>query len=93
MIKRYRANNGNLYFIEDTVEPDPSWIEEQETEMFPDPNYKVPYYALRGQAYPYIGDQLGMLYDDIMLGKFGEEAKTSSWATMISKIKEDIPKD
>jgi len=93
MIKRYRANNGDLHFIEETVNPDSTWVEEEFDEnATPDPNYKVPYTALRQAAYPYFGDQLGALYDDILAGKFGELAKDSSWFNTIKSIKESIPK-
>lgn len=51
-----------------------------------------PYDALRENNYPSIGDQFGLLYDDILAGKFGEQAKTSQWFLVIKAIKDQFPK-
>ena len=46
----------------------------------------------RASAYNHFGHQLNMIYDDIKSGKFGEEAKTSSWYLWVKSVKEANPK-
>tara|TARA_A100001388_G_scaffold194546_1_gene146693 strand:+ start:891 stop:1235 length:345 start_codon:yes stop_codon:yes gene_type:complete len=43
-------------------------------------------------TYSSIGDQLDMLYKDIESGKFGDTAKTGTWATHIKAVKDANPK-
>lgn len=43
-------------------------------------------------SYPSIGQQLDMLYKDIDSGKFGEDAKTSSFYLSIKDVKDSSPK-
>ena len=43
-------------------------------------------------SYPSISDQLDMLYHDITNGKFGEDAKTSTWYAAIKATKDKFTK-
>ena len=43
-------------------------------------------------SYPTIGDQLDMLYRDITNGKFGEDAKTSTWYAAVKATKDKFTK-
>lgn len=94
MFKNYKDLNGDLHWIPENEEPKEDWVEVQPPENpVPDMNFKPPYTALRQNAYPYLGDQLDMLYHDINNGVFGETAKTSEWYNTIKDIKESIPKE
>lgn len=42
--------------------------------------------------YGSLGDQLDMLYKDIDAGKFGDDAKTSTWYLHIKSVKDSNPK-
>ena len=44
------------------------------------------------REYPELGEQLDTLYKDVDAGKFGADAKTSTWFTDIKKVKDDTPK-
>lgn len=46
----------------------------------------------RATTYSSIGDQLGMLYDDILNGKFGDNAKTGQWFLAVKAVKDNFPK-
>jgi len=54
--------------------------------------FTPPYDALRQNNYPLIGDQLGLLYDDVRDGKFGEPAKTGTWYLAIKAVRDEFPK-
>jgi|688.fasta_scaffold1556045_2 hypothetical protein len=43
-------------------------------------------------SYSSLGEQLDMLYKDIDSGKFGEDAKTSSFYLAIKNVKDSSPK-
>lgn len=50
------------------------------------------YQELRRAEYGPVADQLGMLWDDINAGVFGEQAKTSTWFQAIAAIKQANPR-
>jgi hypothetical protein len=50
------------------------------------------YAKKRAQAYWYFGEQLDILYQDIVAGKFGETAKTSNFYLHRKSIKDKYPK-
>lgn len=91
--KKYESSEG-IHWIPASKPPQEGWveiIEDEEPEV--DPNYVVPWVNRRQNAYPQITEQLNVLYDDIIAGKFGENAKSSSWIQMIKEVKDAIPKD
>lgn len=45
------------------------------------------------REYPEISEQLDTLYKDVDAGKFGADAKTSTWYEDIKKVKTDTPKN
>lgn len=47
---------------------------------------------IKTNVYPAISDQLDQLYHDINAGKFGTDAKTSSWFVGITSVKNQYPK-
>lgn len=46
----------------------------------------------RAQLYPFLGEQLDMLWHDINNGILGEAAKNSTWYQAIKDIKDSHPK-
>ena len=52
-------------------------------------NAKVAYRKKRTFSYPSIGDQLDLLYKDLLAGKVDA---TGEWAKAIKKVKDDNPK-
>ena len=51
------------------------------------------WYNKRIQKYGSAEQQLNLLYDDIKNGKFGEDAKTSSWYLHVKAVKDEVAKD
>lgn len=51
------------------------------------------YAFMRPKFYGDLGQQLNMLYDDIAAGKFGANAKTSSWFAHCTAVKQQFPKN
>ena len=91
-MKKYQDPEGNIYWIQQEDEPKPEWVEmEQPIEIpLPDPNYLPPYTSRRQAVYPYIGEQLDMIWHAIDSGTLD---KTSEFYTTIASIKESIPKE
>ena len=58
------------------------------TEVEADDEKKV-YQAKRKRKYPAIGDQLDLLYKDLLAGKVDA---TGEWAKAVKKVKDDYPK-
>ena len=46
----------------------------------------------RKSGYDKESHQLGLLYDDIAAGHFGEAAKSGAWFTHITSVKQRVPK-
>lgn len=86
---------GFQYGIPDDEEPNTDWEEINLDDMvfLPDPNYIVPYQAVRQNSYPTIGEQFDLIFHDIDNGVFGESAKNSSFFKAIKEIKNKIPKN
>lgn len=92
--KCYKNPNAGLEWIPENETPPVDWEEVVLPEDHrPDPNFEMPYGAKRQNAYPYVGDQLDMLYHDINNGVFGEAAKDSNWYKTITSIKQQFPKN
>ena len=51
---------------------------------------EIPYDAKRRKGFGNIGDQLDLLYKDLVAGKLDE---TGEWAKLIKQVKEDNPKE
>lgn len=49
--------------------------------------------SARQAAYDKESHQLGLLYDDVKAGHFGEAAKSSAWYQYITSVKQSIPKE
>ena len=73
-------------------------MEEDFTPMIPPPEIAVKLDELHGWSnnregqYGNWGSQLGLLYDDIADGKFGEAAKTGKWYLACKAAKDANPK-
>tara|TARA_R110000868_G_scaffold291803_4_gene552369 strand:+ start:1491 stop:1841 length:351 start_codon:yes stop_codon:yes gene_type:complete len=53
----------------------------------------VSWQQARQTAYDKESHQLGLLYDDVKAGHFGEAAKSSAWYQYITSVKHRIPKE
>jgi len=73
-------------------------MEEEFKSMIPSPEIAIKLHELHGWSnnrenqYGNWGAQLGLLYDDIADGKFGETAKTGKWYLACKAAKDANPK-
>lgn len=66
--------------------------EEETTDLLPGQYYEqFSWREKRKNSYD-IAEQLGLIYDDIQAGVFGEDAKTGKFATYITQLKQQFPK-
>ena len=90
--KCYKNPNGGMDWIPEDQTPPEDWVEVVQPDAPPDIFIEPPYSALRQNNYPFLGDQLDMLFHDIDNGVFGTSAKDSNWYKTIKSIKEEYPK-
>ena len=57
-----------------------------------EPTAAVEWQQRRKSGYDKESHQLGLLYDDIAAGHFGEAAKSGAWFTHITSVKQRVPK-
>lgn len=90
-MKRYRDQDGNIYWIQQEDEPKENWIEEEHPAEIPlpDPNYVPPYNVRRMAAYPQIEEQLDMLWHAM---DKNEIAKAEPFYSTIKNVKITYPK-
>ena len=77
------------WYSDDIDQPSNSDIEAKLTELQTDYNNKQ-YQRDRQIAYGSIGDQLDLLYKDLVAGNLNE---TGEWAKFIKQVKDDNPKE
>ena len=86
----------NEFEVADTM----SWVDCDNTvkigDLYDGSNFTTPeepeltYDTKRRKGYGEIGDQLDLLYKDLVAGKLDE---TGEWAKLIKQVKEDNPKE
>ena len=79
----HNVTTGEITHVDLTAE------EEAEVRKREDDQAKVQYKHNRVGSYPSIGDQLDLLYKDLVAGKVDA---TGEWAKAIKKVKDDNPK-
>jgi len=68
--------------LSQATEPDVNWERSDESSDFE--TWKI-FDDFRAEAYPSVGDQLDMMYHDLVNG-------TTTWRDAIAQVKTDIPK-
>lgn len=90
MNEKYIDSNGDYHWLLQG-EPLEDWtLVEEDVNIFPDPNYVMPYDAQRMHAYPMLQNQLDMLWHE--LNQSGSLSTNGEWFNQIKSIKEEFPK-
>jgi hypothetical protein len=87
--RKFRDSEGAIHWLLQG-EPQEDWIEIEDEEFIPDPNYVMPYNFNRMNAYPTMGDQLDMLWHE--LNASGSISTDGTWFNAIKEVKDTNPK-